>query len=473
LNNVSNNKGAIGSAIGICVGSGAQSALKAVKLRKSGGGFEVVWKKSCDNDRKNRDAFFKEVFTSGQTDDLQGSATALGIESGRVSFYRINIPPVEASQAEAIVMMQAEALLPLGVEQMRLAWRFDGTIGGKQVVTLAAGRREQYDEYVLSARKYHISKMVLDYEGVVKAWGALFGGTEEKCVVVDIRPASTSVLLVERGRLCHAVTLDSGFDDLGDEQQGGVELFVHDLRNALELFGAGGSQKSKIFVLSAEADSFKELISYLADAGLNACAAVCRPGELEGGGLTAGEVCEYLGAIGTAMLALDADGRELNLFADLTVEPELEAATQQLSVLKRRGLIAAVMVVLFLFVFYTIDRASLGRLENSQLGGLAGQYDTRKLIASERPDILGLLTKINECRIDDMLINDFAFKKHQPVVISSQVKSYEKLYEFQKKLESQKGITAVKILNPSFNEKNKKVGFKMSFEYGVFTRKKK
>ena len=249
------------SAIGICVGGGVEQALKAVKLRKSGGGFEVVWKRSCDNDRKNRDVFFKELFTSGQANDLQGPVAALGIESGRVSFYRINIPPVEASQAEAIVMMQAETLLPLGVEQMRLAWRFDGTIGGKQAVTLAAGRREQYDEYVLSARKYHISKMVLDYEGVVKAWGALFGGTEEKCVVVDIRPASMSVLLVERGRLCHAVTLDGGFDDLGNEQQGGVELFVHDLRNALELFGAGVSQKSKIFVLSAQADSYKELIS--------------------------------------------------------------------------------------------------------------------------------------------------------------------------------------------------------------------
>ena len=172
------------------------------------------------------------------------------------------------------------------------------------------------------------------------------------------------------------------------------------------------------------------------------------------------------------MLALESDGRELNHFEDLTVEPQLEAATQQLGELKRRGLIAAVMVVLFLFVFYTIDRASLGRLENSQLGGLAGQYDTRKLIASERTDILGLLTKIKECRSDDMLINDFTFKKHQPVVISSHVKSFEQLYEFQKKLESQKGIATVKILNPSFNEKNKQVGFKMSFEYGLFTRKK-
>ena len=49
-----------------------------------------------------------------------------------------------------------------------------------------------------------------------------------------------------------------------------AELFVYDLRGALELFGIYEPKKTDIFILSENSQSHKNLISYLADAGIDA-----------------------------------------------------------------------------------------------------------------------------------------------------------------------------------------------------------
>ncbi len=94
------------------------------------------------------------------------------------------------------------------------------------------------------------------------------------------------------------------------------------------------------------------------------------------------------------------------------------------------------------------------------------------MIARQRPDILNLLTKLSQSGPSGMMLDNFTFKKHQPVSIAGTAANRDQLYEFQKKLDGQKGITDVKIANEALNAKDGKIGFKMTFHYKNFTRKK-
>jgi len=382
--------------------------------------------------------------------------------------------------------MQAEALGPLPVDKMRLAWRADKAVAGKRPVTIAAGKTDGLKQFVPTAQKCRASKILLDCEAVIKAWKVLFGGTDEKSVIINIGRTHTYLLLAEHGRLSHAVTLDTGLTDLSAQQnwQNAAELFVHDLRNTLELFGQDVQPDTGVIILSEDIQTHKRLISYLADAGINARPAVADPQLLK----AAEDVCskdiyQYIEAVGLAMLALDGDGSELNLFADLYTPAELAEAAQTSMSLKRPCIITAAMVVLFLLVSYTVDKAALAQLKKhlyssgdnpnaTNAGALIEARKMRQVIARQRPDVLDLLTKINESGPESVMLDDFTFKKHQPVTISGHAKSFDQLYEFQKTVGDKNGITDVKIQNPSLDKKKEQVSFKMAFHYKNFTKKR-
>ena len=94
-------------------------------------------------------------------------------------------------------------------------------------------------------------------------------------------------------------------------------------------------------------------------------------------------------------------------------------------------------------------------------------------VADGRPDVLDILTKVNESVQPEMLLDNFVFQKGKPVSISSFAKSYEQVYEFEKTLADKSGISDVKIISPTFDEKQKRVNFKMTFHYKDFTKTRK
>ena len=95
-----------------------------------------------------------------------------------------------------------------------------------------------------------------------------------------------------------------------------------------------------------------------------------------------------------------------------------------------------------------------------------------KIIAGQRPDLLSLLKEINAGESKGVLLDDFTFKKGQPIKIAGQADNAESLYKFQKNLLAQKNIKEVKIQSTSVDRKSKKVKFSMTFHYKNFTRKK-
>jgi len=488
LNNAIGAADGMSSAIAISTGRNGQGPFKAVKVRRRAGGYELIWKRTFGReDATGIKSFLREEVSSAQSvRSMETNEPVIIVaESRGVVFYRIDIPPVRDGQVDSVVKMQAEALLPLPADKMQVCWRADKAAGGKRGVTIAAGKTESLRAYAGAARRFGASKILLDYEGMVKAWLELFSGTAEKTVLINIAESDTGVVLADNGRLSYAVTLDAGLEDLSKQTdwRSTAELFVHDLRNALELFGLTDDTNAKVVVLSEDVEAHKRLISYLKGAGINASAAAPSQGSMKSSEeIMPKDAAEYIGPIGAAMLALDGDGNELSLFNALYRPDELVEATRTAASLKRPCLVTAVMVVVFLLVSYAVDRAGLAKLRkhmysssNNPSGTNAGvlieAQKVRKMIARQRPDILDLLTKITESGSEGMMLDTFTFKKRQVVTITGSCKSYDRLYEFQKKLGDQSGINEAKIQNSAFDNKKGKVGFKITFHYKNFTRK--
>ena len=477
------------SAIAISTGRNGQGPFKAVKVRRRAGGYELIWKRTFGGeDAIGIESFLREEVSSAQSvRPMETNEPVIIVaESRGVVFYRIDIPPIRDGQVDSVVKMQAEALLPLPADKMQVSWRVDKAAGGKRGVTIAAGKTEGLRAYTGAARRFGTSKIFLDYEGVVRAWRELFGGTYDKTVLINIAEAGTGVVLAENGRLSCAVTLDAGQEALSGQADwsNSAELFVHDLRNALELFGLIDDTDAKVAVLSEDIETHKRLISYLREAGINASAAVPSPGAMKSSEeISPKDAAEYIGPIGAAILALDTEPDELNLFEDLYSAAGTGRASRAAGSLKRPCVITVAMVVLFVLFSYAVDKASLAQLrkhiystsgnpEATNAAALIEQQQMRKTVATQRPDMLDLLAKISESGPDGMILDTITFKKRQAVTIGGSCKSYDQLYEFQKKLGEQGGIKEVNIQSSAVDKKKSKVGFKMTFHYKNFTRKK-
>ena len=78
-------------------------------------------------------------------------------------------------------------------------------------------------------------------------------------------PIDTQVLLSEDGKLAGAARLDIGTDDLSgtDEQCG--EMFICDLRNTLDMFGAGIAEETAVYVFSQSQELTEIIVAGLND----------------------------------------------------------------------------------------------------------------------------------------------------------------------------------------------------------------
>ena len=129
--------------------------------------------------------------------------------------------------------------------------------------------------------------------------------------------------------------------------------------------------------------------------------------------------------------------------------------------------------MVFLVSAKMTDNSKLEKMQATELTSLIQLQQMRKRIADGRPDVLDILTKVNESVQPEMLLDNFVFQKGKPVSISSFAKSYEQVYEFEKTLADKSGISDVKIISPTFDEKQKRVNFKMTFHYKDFTKTRK
>lgn len=287
-------------------------------------------------------------------------------------------------------------------------------------------------------------------------------------MVLHLRKGSTAAMLIEGGRLLDAVNLDAGTDDFGRAAEAGekLQLFVHDLWNTLARFGAAQLPE----VTLAAREHGEAIAAMLKESGIESKAAW--PVLPTGGGMDPDDdPREYIEAIGGAALAMGPAEERLDLMA---AHPDLQPIRKPLVTLATGVALAAALLaaVIFLAAARKLDEAAYAKLQDDRIAQLVRVQTLRKQVADQRPDLLDLLTRVNESLQPGMLLESFNFQKGKPVTISSFASSYEQAYKFEEELKKKTGISEVKMLDPTFDDRRSRVNFKMTLSYGTFSKTK-
>ena len=463
-----------------------EGKLKAIELREQNGTINVLWTKISEDSTADWRTFATkcglsvEPMTQRSPDGHR--AVVVGFNSAGVAFYRINVPAVSEEETVSIVKLQAETRLPLPIEQMELAWRADQMRNGQAGFIVAAARKKPLEHFVKNVCNFQPTKILLDCEGVTKAWKVFFSGNEKLAVVVSMAAQNTQVCLVEDGRLCNAMILDIGMEDLAAEdeaeQMQTSERFIQDMISVLELFGYCDQTSLPIFLLSDGNSTHMNLVSSLNSAGLDAQIALPDIKELRTPSeIGIEDIYEYRVAIGLGLMAFETSKNELNIFKNI-YRPTLQKEKKHWIYSPKIACgIAAAMLVLFIVIFSVVEIASPRAIEkhlkasasDADLNSLMERQKLIKSVAQQRPDLLELLGQINASGENGIKLESFHFKKGQPVTITGEAPGNEQLYKFEKNLQDRKNINSVKM-NPSKDAKTKKIKFTITFHYKNFTK---
>ena len=481
-----NKKTNVGTWLSVVAITHQDNKHQAIELREKGKAIEVLWTKSSIDSNGDWRGFAAECGLSVEPTvrkKIKSDRTVVvGFNTEGVAFYRINVPVVGKEETAAMVKLQAETRLPLPAERMELAWRADRQMKNGQVgVTIAAARKGPLQGFVGNVQSFEPTKILLDCEGIVKGWRTFFGGNEKNAVIVSMAARNTQVCLSEDGRLSNAVVLDIGIDDFTaepeEEQTQITERFIQDMRSVLELFGYADEAELPIVLLSDGGAEYVSIVSSLRSAGLNFRVALPDVKELRVPNEIGVEgIYKYRVPIGLGLMALEAGDDELDIFEHLYRPTAKEEKIHWLHSPKIVGTIAALMLVLSIVVFCAVDVVSPGVIEKrlnasgseADIDLLMQRQKLIKAVAQERPDLLDLLGQVNASGERGIKLENFHFKKGQPVTISGQASSKEQMYKFEESLQDRKNINSVKT-NPSIDTKTKKVKFTMTFHYKNFT----
>jgi hypothetical protein len=463
-----------------------EGKLKAIKLQRQSGATKVLWTKSSEDGAANWRAFAAKCGLSvdpmAHRSPDSHKAVVVGFDSAGVAFYRITVPAVGEEETATIVKLQAETRLPLPAEQMEIAWRADQMRNGQRGFIVAAARKKPLEDLVENVCDFEPTKILLDCEGITKVWKAFFSGNEKLAVVVSMSGQNTQVCLVENGRLCNAMILDIGMEDLTaedeTEQMQTSERFIQDMISVLELFGYSDQSELPVFMLSNGNSAHMNLVSSLNSAGLDAQIVLPDIKELRTPSeVSIEDIYEYRVAIGLGMMAFETSKNELNIFEHIYRPTLKKEKVYWVYSPKIAGGIAAAMLALFIAVYCVVGIASPVAIEkhlkasasDADLNSLMQRQRLIKSVAQQRPDLLKLLGHINASGEKGIKLESFHFKKGQPVTITGEAPGNEQLYKFEKNLQDRPNINSVKM-NPSRDAKTKKIKFSITFHYRNFTK---
>ena len=463
-----------------------EDKLKAIELQQHNGTTNVLWTKSSDDNMVNMEDFAAKcglsVDSTKQINPENRSTVVVGFNSASVVFYRINVPSVGEQEIASMVRLQAETRLPLPAEQMEMAWRADQMRNGQVGCIVAAARKKPLEGFVKNVRNFEPTKILLDCEGVTKAWRSFFGGTEKLAVVVSMTSQNTQVCLVEEGRLCNAMLLDIGMEDFSTEDEAEImqtsERFIQDMISVLELFGYINQSEIPVFLLSDGNSAHMNIVSSLNSAGLDAQIALPDIKELRTSSeIGIQDIYEYRVPIGLGLMAFETSKNELNIFKNIYVPVSKKEKKHWLYSPIVTGAIAAAVLILWLSIFFIVDITKPGAIDrrlkksasNADINNLIQRQNLIRSVAQQRPDLLDLLSKVNASGENGITLESFHYKKGQPVTIIGEASGNEQLYKFWENLQNNKNINSVKM-NPSRDAKSKKTKFTITFHYKNFTK---
>jgi hypothetical protein len=464
-----------------------ETDFRAVEVRRHDQAVEIAWARTAPVADRSWGEFagqcgFSVDAAGRRTGPRNGAASVVGLDMNAVALYQLDAPHVSDEETGAIVRMQAESLLPLPPDQMEVAWRTMPSMNGKVDVTLAAARRDTLVKFAEQVRDFQPRSILLSCEGMARAWLTLFGGQEGRAVLVSLGVHQAQVCLVFGGVVANAAVVETGMAELSQIGSSPVDVserFIQDMHTALAAFGWKDADPWPIVVFSDGGPQIDQVVTLLGRAGLEA--RTCLPAMQRAKtptGFSQQDFYAYRGAIGLALLGLDAPAGGLDLFEQIRhAEQQKKDKIARHSTWLAAG-IAAVALIAFLASSYAVDAIKLKRL--SPLVNQAGFAEARerqvllKTIAANRPDVLDLLTEIHAGDNPGIVLDSFHFRKGQLVTIMGQADTDEQMRKFQRNLMNckSKALKDVDILpSTTKDSKTKKIKFTMNLSYKNFTRK--
>jgi hypothetical protein len=461
-------------------------SLKAVQIGREGRSMSIHWARSSYGGRGALVRFAQEcglsVSAGAAAKKKSGKRSVAGFNSSHVIFYRADMPAVKSQELGAMIRLQAESRLPLPADQMEFAWKVGEIRDGQVGVTIAAAKRDGLEFFVNEVRDFSPSRILLNSEGVVRAWHKYFSGGDETAVILSIGKRGAELCLSQQGQLVNAVSLDIGMDDLcnGDGLGGQVgvrERLVQDMRSVLELFGCNDGGEVPLFVLSDGGSDIEGIVSSLQSSGLNATSVLPDMDKVASDNdFGIREFYEYLVPIGLASIALEGEAETLNVFDGLYQPVGKKVKRHKYRSVVVSSLIAVVMLVLFAAAHIASDVVMEKRLAKIQATPEFQELIVRqKLIrdvARQRPDLLELVKKINSIEGDGVMLHGVEFVRGQPVAIKGQADNYEKVFKFEEKVLATKGIEKSDTpMSMKKDPKGDKFTFTITFNYKGYTKK--
>jgi len=118
------------------------------------------------------------------------------------SFVRvIHIPQMNESEIDNAVLFEAEAYIPLPIDQVYCDWRVLGTKGGQLELLIIASPKDVVDTYVAAMEKTGLRVVAVEVESESIVRAIIPTTSTETTLVVDVDALKTNMIMVEHGNL--------------------------------------------------------------------------------------------------------------------------------------------------------------------------------------------------------------------------------------------------------------------------------
>ena len=118
------------------------------------------------------------------------------------SFVRvIHLPVMSDKELESAVPFEAEAYIPLPIDQVYFDWQVLGQKDGRMAILIIASPKETVDKYIHTLEKAHLNIVAIEVESQSLERALIAPTSTETSLIVDLDSFKTNLIMVEQGNL--------------------------------------------------------------------------------------------------------------------------------------------------------------------------------------------------------------------------------------------------------------------------------
>jgi hypothetical protein len=411
---------------------------------------------------------------SRQTNEVP-MPVVIGLDSSRLRYLEMTLPPVEMSQLPLLIRTQAEAQLPLEGEQMQLAWRLSPAVQGYGC-TVAAARLDSADAALgRQSLNGKLTAVIPESAGFAQIRRYFFAPTPDVCTVLRRRTDGFAVLLLDGTALVQSSVIHAESSDIAEHPA----MVMQDILMELDVVGKKNGRKCPVY-MNAQMDPFmRDVEVKIRQAGWEV--SVLEPDKTAIGRTKIDAEEDIYGprldAAGLAVLALNETAPAFDfLQMRRLAQPVEDARRRRKQRLRAIGYIAVLALLCAAVSFWSLKmqvgqlhRELASEVDDLKAEALLLRQNYQEAVARARLEVLELFEVLQASR-DGLLLDSIEYEAGKPVKLVASAGSYEQVYGFQKRLLAQNGVSQVRLIDPRMDERTRQVRFSMQFQYKHFTK---